>query len=61
MAAKKTETAEAAAETAEVVLVKMERTEAQFEGGPKTAEVHPAEVGNYEAGGWRVAVDKSEK
>ena len=38
-------------------LVRMERDEPQFAGGPVTASVHPDEVGNWLAGGWRKVVD----
>lgn len=55
MATKKKEKSEAAepetdgTET-DVELVKMVR-----EGDPSEADVHPDEVANYKAGGWRVA------
>lgn len=31
----------------------MRRDEPQFQGGPTSADVHPAEEANYAAGGWR--------
>lgn len=36
-----------------VVFVDMVLDEPQFEGGPITAQVHPDEVQNYAAGGWK--------
>jgi hypothetical protein len=38
---------------APVTLVDMVLDEPQFEGGPTTAQVHPDEVQNYAAGGWK--------
>ena len=35
-------------------LVPMTRSEADAKGGPITADVHPDEVSNYAAGGWRI-------
>ncbi len=46
---------ETTAADAAVALVAMTREEPQFPGGPTTAEVHPEEVANYAAGGWRLA------
>lgn len=45
-----TETEQEAPEKASVKLVKMVRDEAPF-----TADVHPAEVENFNAVGWRIA------
>ena len=36
-------------------LVPMTRGKEEANGGPLAADVHPAEVANYERGGWRVA------
>ena len=35
--------------------VKMKRAKPTRKGGPVTADVHPAEVENYEAAGWNKA------
>lgn len=35
-------------------LVKMHREKPIKDGGPTTADVHPDEVENYKASGWRV-------
>lgn len=48
--------AAAAAAPAGPSLVHMTRDATAF-SAPHTAEVHPAEVGNYAAGGWQVAAD----
>lgn len=36
-------------------LVQMERTAEDARGGSLTADVHPDEVANYAAAGWRVS------
>ena len=41
--------------TAEGALVKMVRDTPQHPDGPTEADVHPDEVANYEAAGWRRA------
>ena len=41
---------------ADIVYVMMARSTPSFAGGPVTAQVHPDEVGNFEAGGWSVAI-----
>ena len=33
-------------------LIKMKRSEPAFEGGPTSADVHPAEVKGFQAAGW---------
>ncbi|HEY0684759.1 MAG TPA: hypothetical protein VGD45_20650 [Steroidobacter sp.] len=45
----------AAAAAKEPKLVKMKRSEPVHAGGPVTADVHPDEVDNWIAGGWRRA------
>jgi len=49
--AAKAETTKAPAAKAEVKLVKMSR-DAEQHPAPHTADVHPDEVENFEAGGW---------
>lgn len=38
-------------------LIKMTRSEPQFTGGPTTADVHPAEVENWERNNWHRAAE----
>jgi hypothetical protein len=41
-------------QTQEMPHVKMIRSEPDPPGGPTTADVHPAEVENWKAHGWRI-------
>lgn len=50
--AKKTTTKKAPAAKSEPSIVKMVRDAEQFPA-PHTADVHPAEVENFKAGGWQ--------
>lgn len=43
---------------AAVKTVRMHRELLPKEVGPTTADVHPDEVGNYRAGGWRITDPK---
>lgn len=45
-------TTDPVAKPAKVKTVRMVRSEEDAKGGPTTADVHPAEVDNYRAGGW---------
>jgi len=47
-----TQNTEQAAKSAKVKTVRMVRSEEDAKGGPVKADVHPAEVDNYRAGGW---------
>lgn len=47
--------ADAAAAAKVPKLIKMNRSEPVHPGGPVTADVHPDEVENWYAGGWRPA------
>ncbi len=46
------EVAMAAETNPEVVLIAMHRDYDAAQGGPVHADVHPLEVGNWQAGGW---------
>ncbi len=55
MAKKKDEpTPDATADGQGIATIRMVRDEAP-DGGPTEADVHPEEIENYKAGGWRIA------
>lgn len=53
-AAKEETNGQEEAQAEAVLTVSMIRDEPDHPGGPTTADVHPDEVANYEAGGWIV-------